>query len=560
MSQLEKLKETSTLSDVAQLLGFKPSALSYILYKIPETDKYYEFEIPKKNGDPRKIKAPTEKLKVLQKRLAHLLVDCFEDILRKNNKRSLSHGFRKDHSIITNAKNHKNKRYVFNIDLKDFFPSINFGRVRGFFIKNHHLNLDPKVATVIAQIACHDNELPQGSPCSPIISNYIGHLLDVRMVRLAKRTKCTYSRYVDDITFSTNNKQFPKNIAIEKEENSWIVGKCLGKEIVKSGFLVNTKKTSMQYRTERQMTTGLVVNEKVNIRKEYYRKARSMCNELFQKGEFYIGREINHDTNQLDYNFGTLEQLEGILSYIYQIKRPYDAASFTDRRTKPTSISKMYRDLLVYKYYICSDIPVVITEGDTDVIYLKTSLRELASEYIDLIGESDHGFQYKIKFINRTNNYNDIFSIATGTSGLRQIMWMYAKYMKRFDKIKKANPVILLIDNDNGSNKIRSSLKNDWLIENEIYHFENNLYLLFTPKQVNREIEDLFDTKTLNTVINGKRFSRAKSIDTSREYGKTIFANKVVKERHKEIDFSRFRSIYDNIRFIVADYKRIAGA
>lgn len=216
MSRLEKLKETKSLSDLATLLGFQPRAVSYILYKIPEYKKYIEFEIPKKNGGKRIIKAPTEKLKQLQSRLADLLNECFDQIGKESNKKSLSHGFRKKHSIITNAKNHKNKRYVFNVDLQDFFPSINFGRVRGFFIKNHHFSLEPKVATVIAQIACHNNELPQGSPCSPIISNLIGHLLDVRMANLAKKAKCTYSRYADDLTFSTNKKIFLIQLQLSK--------------------------------------------------------------------------------------------------------------------------------------------------------------------------------------------------------------------------------------------------------------------------------------------------------------------------------------------------------
>ena len=292
MSRLEKLKKTKSLSDLADLLGYKPKAVSYILYKIPKDKKYIEFEIPKKNGKTRQIKAPTEKLKHIQKRLADLLNECFDQISKENNKKSLSHGFRKNHSIVTNARNHKNKRYVFNVDLQDFFPSINFGRVRGFFIKNRHFNLEPKVATVITQIACHDNELPQGSPCSPIISNLIGHLLDVRMANLAKKTKCTYSRYADDLTFSTNKKCFPDSIAIKKDENNWVTGNRLIKEIEKVGFSLNTKKTSMQFKTARQMTTGLIVNEKINIRREYYKNARSMCYELFKTGEFYIDKKV----------------------------------------------------------------------------------------------------------------------------------------------------------------------------------------------------------------------------------------------------------------------------
>ena len=132
-----------------------------------------------------------------------------------------------------------------NVDIQDFFPSINFGRVRGFFIKNSHFSLDTNVATVIAQIACHNNELPQGSPCSPIISNLIGHLLDIRMANLAKRAKCTYSRYADDLTFSTNKKDFPDSIAIMKDDNNWVAGSRLIKEIEKVGFSLNTKKTSI---------------------------------------------------------------------------------------------------------------------------------------------------------------------------------------------------------------------------------------------------------------------------------------------------------------------------
>jgi len=124
MSSLEKLKQTSSLSEFAKLIGYKPKSLAYIIYKIPTEDKYVEFTITKKNGGERAIQSPTEKLKKLQKRIARLLNDCLEEILSVH-KHSLSHGFRRKHSIITNAQKHRNKRHVFNVDLKNFFPSIN---------------------------------------------------------------------------------------------------------------------------------------------------------------------------------------------------------------------------------------------------------------------------------------------------------------------------------------------------------------------------------------------------------------------------------------------------
>ena len=135
MSSLEKLKFASSRGDLAVLLGYKPKSLAYILYKIRDEDKYTEFSIPKKNGGLRQIKAPNDQLKKLQRRLADLLNNCFDEINKKGKKKkSISHGFRRKHSIITNANKHKNKRHVFNIDLEDFFPSIHFGRIQGFFL------------------------------------------------------------------------------------------------------------------------------------------------------------------------------------------------------------------------------------------------------------------------------------------------------------------------------------------------------------------------------------------------------------------------------------------
>ena len=192
------------------MVGFTPSGLSFVLYKLPDSKKYTSFEIPKRDGNKRQIKAPEASLSLLQRRLATLLTDCLEELGKAAPpRRTLAHGFEKGRSIITNAQLHKRRRYVFNLDLADFFPSINFGRVRGFFIKDKHFSLQPPVATVLAQIACFENELPQGSPCSPVISNLIGHVLDGRLARFAKTHKCTYSRYADDITFSTSRKGFP---------------------------------------------------------------------------------------------------------------------------------------------------------------------------------------------------------------------------------------------------------------------------------------------------------------------------------------------------------------
>ena len=258
-------------------------------------------------------------------------------------------------SIASNAALHKQKKYVLNLDIEDFFPSLNFGRVRGYFIKNKNFRLEPKVATILAQIACHENALPQGSPCSPIVSNLIGQVLDVRLVKLAKKYKCTYSRYADDLTFSTNQKIFPKELAYKKYKRTtnWVVGKKLSDCIMNANFKINSSKTRMQYKDARQVVTGLVVNKAVNTKSEYYRYARAMCQSLFMTGTFHLPvlkenkkekkenpfieallkikyvffrkqdketiKTISEETDNVP-DAPSIKQLEGILSHIYYVK------------------------------------------------------------------------------------------------------------------------------------------------------------------------------------------------------------------------------------------------
>lgn len=580
MSHLENLKKTTSLTELAELLGYKPKALSYILYKIPQ--KYKEFTIPKKNGGERRIKAPVDKVKHLQKRLAVLLSQCFDEISKKSNhKRSLSHGFRKDHSIITNAKNHTNKRHVLNIDLLDFFPSINFGRVRGFFIKNSHFALNPKTATIIAQIACHNNELPQGSPCSPIISNLIGHLLDIRMANFAKKTKCTYSRYADDLTFSTNRKEFPEKIAKQNHGNEWTSSKTLKKEIEKVGFTVNEKKTSLQYKTSRQTATGLVVNKKVNIKKEYYRQTRSMCHSLFQSNEFFLGNTVsaepaipeNAKTNGISptansktpfFNKnakGKIKQLESILNYIYYVKGRHYRDKVGKRKNHPTAITKLYRKFLFYKHFFSLNCPLIICEGKTDIVYIKSALRQLATEYGELVEITRQSFIFKIGFLNLTKNLKDVLAISEGTGGLGSLMGIYEIYMKPFKGEGKKHPVIILIDNDSGSKEIIEIMKRKkkWEPLKPFSFFSENLYVVPISSGSGigeMAIEDLFDKSTLETIVAGKKFNRKPKIDSATEYGKIVFAEKVVKANQDSVNFGGFKEVLNRFKAVIEDYNQ----
>ena len=269
-----KFASLKTFKDLAELLEVKPGYLNFLLYQFPLEDRYTTFSIPKrKPGNFRTISEPIKSLKILQRKLKQVLECVYEP-------RCSVHGFTKGSSIVTNARAHRSKRklkYVLNIDIEDFFPSIHFGRVRGLF-HNSPYNLPLNVATWLAQICCHERGLPQGSPTSPIVANMICNRLDSQLQRLAQRNRCTYTRYADDITFSTSMSQFPQSLA-SRDGGQVILGTELSEIIASNSFNVNHSKIKLQTLGTRQEITGITVNRFPNVKQAYIRQIRAMLHD-----------------------------------------------------------------------------------------------------------------------------------------------------------------------------------------------------------------------------------------------------------------------------------------
>jgi RNA-directed DNA polymerase len=208
----QKFLALQTPDDVARLLNLTYPRLAHHIYHVPTDKKYKTFTLPKKTGGERTISTPISALKIIQWKLNQILTAVYEV-------KPSAHGFVPGKNIVTNAKAHAGKRFVLNLDLADFFGSVNFGRVRGLLMKAPY-NLPANVATVLAQICCHEDKLPQGAPTSPIITNMLCAKMDSQLQRLAKECRATYTRYADDITFSTTLKEFPDALAyaVETEE------------------------------------------------------------------------------------------------------------------------------------------------------------------------------------------------------------------------------------------------------------------------------------------------------------------------------------------------------
>lgn len=262
--------------DLAKYLGTNWGNLSFALYKLNNERKYKEFQINKRTGGVRIISAPISSLKVYQKKLNHV----FQIIYKP---KSNVFGFCLNKSILHNARIHTKQRFVLNIDIESFFDSINFGRVRGLFLSKP-FNFNNEIATVLAQICCFKNKLPQGAPTSPVLSNLICWKLDKDFHHLATNHNLKYSRYADDITFSTYQKPFPESIATYNSINDVKLSENVYSIIHTNGFTVNESKVRIQTKSNRQEVTGLVVNKFPNVKRKYVRQIRAMLHSWREHG------------------------------------------------------------------------------------------------------------------------------------------------------------------------------------------------------------------------------------------------------------------------------------
>lgn len=271
-----RLKLVKNLADFAKLLNdVKIDEFNTSKYKIttkqllhfcnPKTvpGRYKTFYIKKKNGGRREINAPCYQLGVL----LYILNIVFKAIYAPDKS---AMGFTEGKSVVTNASMHIGHHYVFNIDLENFFPSIPQARVWSR-MQLPPFNFPKDVANVVAGLCCHTNTdkttnvLPQGAATSPLLSNAICDTLDKRMRGVAKRFGLHYSRYADDITFSSMHNVYQEGSDFRTE---------IKRLIEEQGFKMNDKKTRLLRDGERQEVTGLTVNQRVNVTRKYVHELR----------------------------------------------------------------------------------------------------------------------------------------------------------------------------------------------------------------------------------------------------------------------------------------------
>lgn len=306
------MPELVSLSNIAEAMELSTEDLVWLCYEraTTETDHYTRFEIPKRSGGTRLISSPKPKM-----RLAQSWIN--ENILSKLTPSIYCYAFRPKTSIVDNANQHVKKSVIVKLDVKDFFPSITFTRVRGYF---EFLGYNPGVSTVLA-LLCTDaprvrvtikgrsqivaigaRSLPQGACTSPALANLIASRLDSRLAGFISTLsgEWKYTRYADDLTFSTTDKdpEIGQLIAavghIAKDEN----------------FEIKSEKTRIMRSPRRQSVTGLIVGEDVRIPKATIKRMRALFHNIETKGKEAVTEELGKDA---------LNVAHGYWAYLYMV-------------------------------------------------------------------------------------------------------------------------------------------------------------------------------------------------------------------------------------------------
>lgn len=317
------------LSDAKNLLygeECKPVQLKSLTYYANPTlckKRYQTFTIKKKSGSDRIINAPVNELKSILRALNFVLQCMYKP-------HTAATGFVLGKSIVDNAKKHVGHHYVLNMDLKDFFHTFDRNRVKmGFMYEPFNLNGDKEpLAFLLASLCTHPFEidgevktvLPQGSPTSPTITNILCKKLDHRLTGLANRFGITYTRYADDITFSSphniyNNVDFNKELNRIIEEDQKLV--------------INPKKTRLQKAGFRQEATGLIINDRVNVRRRYVKQIRMWLYYWekygYEKAEQIFKKDYIADKGHVkNMNAHLINVLDGKLEFLKMVKGAED--------------------------------------------------------------------------------------------------------------------------------------------------------------------------------------------------------------------------------------------
>jgi hypothetical protein len=327
------LTELDSIANLAKGLGLSMPELRWLCFhREVESASHYRFwTIPKRDGSRRSIMAPKPMLKAAQRWILHR-------VLERLPVHQAAHGFLRARSIASNAAVHAGAEVIVKLDIRDFFPTITFRRVKGLLTK---AGLPENVAVLCALIATEPPRelvefrgrtlfvatgprcLPQGAPTSPAITNAICSRLDRRLSGLARTFGFVYTRYADDLTFSYRDA--PMNPSESRSRTPAPIGALLrGVDTIlrSEGFKLHGRKTSVMRAGASQRVTGLVVNQ-APAPAPPVRVSRKVVRNL----EAAI---FNRENGRPPKGSESLSELKGLAAFVHMVD-PRRGRAFLDR-------------------------------------------------------------------------------------------------------------------------------------------------------------------------------------------------------------------------------------
>lgn len=307
---IEDLRKLTTHLEVADVFGFDSKAMLKDLYRRGSGHRI--FSIPKLNGGFRTIQSPHATHRHIQRVLKPIL----DKLYRPNES---VHGFVAGRSIASNAICHVGRRTLIKIDLSSFFGSISFQRVRGLFL-SEPFKLSWVPANILAHACCCSATLSTGGITSPTISNILCSRMDREIGRLVRSLNGRYTRYADDLTFSFNRSigVLPE-ITVRSSQGEQELSPVLNSIVEKHGFTTNkTKFKAVVF--GRKRVTGIVVNEKVNISREWIRKLDSKLYAAEKHGIAAAAKFTFGESSAPSIELAFQRHLQGLISYLKMIR------------------------------------------------------------------------------------------------------------------------------------------------------------------------------------------------------------------------------------------------
>lgn len=359
------LPQFNTVEDLSNLTGLSES----LLYCLSQRQSHYykEFIIPKRDGSKRTIYAPSYSMHIMQRWI-------LKNILEKISPSQYAMAFRKGsaYGCKANAMHHIETRYGVSFDLQDFFPSIEAKRVQNVFTNIGYSSL---AATILTNICTLNGVLPQGGACSPALSNLVCLSLDSRLSGLCEKRRIRFSRYADDMYFSSDSQDvLKKSVSI------------IRKIIESENFVINEKKIHYYTPSNHKRITGITITHedsgnaqpKLKASNVIKRNIRAEIHKTIVVGDYSLQDRILGEIAYV--NYIEPEYKQKIQEYIYTTAKKINIFP---------ELVEQYNTHLFYKEMKkihCCDISTIKDEGELQE-YL--NIREERKSYLERKGKSD---------------------------------------------------------------------------------------------------------------------------------------------------------------------------